>query len=535
MYKPLLYILCLCFCFACKQSTKSDTLSQSDKDRVEVITHLEKEFLGRVGIMQLKKPYLISNRIFNVYNNLIPTYVELLDLKKVFKNHKSSTKFGLERQIAVLDSVKTFVAYQFDENEQTIYKLVNYTSDYVYIDDMEVSYFDLTTKMNTIDTYLFQQKLFVHNKETDKAVTFHFNSNGTFTKVEEPTQFNFKALKEYKHVDEFLANYNRRVVKAKNGLIIRDSLGAKIGKYNFLESVSVLEYGKESITITDNGKKIKGVKAKVIINPKTLKKDQNYFVPKSNIGYVFTGFLYKDETEEQNYVYDYFGLKLSQHNEYITPFSLKELFDIKTVNIKNYKNRVIKTPNVKDVTKLYKTNKTISLKAENGNVVKYKDTTYSNREFEPTKLFYVSEDQDFRDAYIVNYQMLFDYRHFYFVDKQTGETTNTYFGGYPYASPNKDIIISVDYDAECPSQRTLFIDKMANNKLIKVLQVHFDTEKQKELNFVKTTDKNELYWLSNTEFIVKFWGATECYDDTTNYFYFKFKLKQSLLDILELY
>ena len=49
---------------------------------------------------------------------------------------------------------------------------------------------------------------------------------------------NFKALKEYKHVDEFLANYNRRVVKAKNGLIIRDSLGAKIGKYNFLESVS---------------------------------------------------------------------------------------------------------------------------------------------------------------------------------------------------------------------------------------------------------------------------------------------------------
>lgn len=521
-------IISLLFLACKKQESKVEILANK---KAAVIESLEKDFLGQVGTFNLRKPYLISTRIFNTYNNLTEDRIGLVSAKSIFKNYKETTKFGLEVEILFSENFRTFVVYKYDENEQMHYKLVTYTNDYVYIDAIDVSFFDLITKMNETEAYVYDSKLFVHNKNTGKSVAYIVNSKGVFEKQKTPVQFNYLPLKVFKNVDEAIIHTGKRVVKAKKGLIIRDSIGNKIGKFNYLDAISVLKYDKDLITVKDNGKIIKGFKAKVIVNPNQLKKSQNFFISKSNTGYVFSGYLFEDDTAEENDVYKYFGITLD--NEYLYPFSLKELLNMEPVHIKPYLHKVIKTTLITDVTKLYKTDKRVELVAENGKKVIYKDTTYANREYEPSKVFSVSEDVSFENKFVVNYQMLFDYRHFYFIDKQTGELVDTYFGGYPHVSPNKELVISVDYDAECPNQRTLFIDKIVNNKIVKKLQIHFDTSEQKGLQLVKTSDKNEVYWLNNKSFIVKFWGATDCYDSTEDYFYYKFILKDQLFTILE--
>ena len=83
-------------------------------------------------------------------------------------------------------------------------------------------------------------------------------------------------------------------------------------------------------------------------------------------------------------------------------------------------------------------------------------------------------------------------------------------------------------------QCNVIIDKITNNKIIKSVEIYYNLEDNNEyIDLEKTTDINEIYWLSNTEFIIKFWGATECYSDSESYFYYKYKIKQPLLDVLE--
>lgn len=513
------------------QNNSGVSVKTNVKDRTAFIQKLENEFLGRVGYLEPKKPHVITSRNFKTYNNLSEERVIELELRTIFKNNKTTSQFGLAQDIGFSKAMKSFVAYQYDENEQMQYKLINYTTNYDFIDAIDVSCYDLTKKMNQTETYVFGNRLFVHNKDTNKAVEYLLKMDGTFVMKEEPVKFNYLVLKEFKYLDLYLGQFNKRVVKAKNGLIIRDSLGNKIGKYNYLDIISVLSYSEEKMKIVDNGKTINGTKTEVIINPKLLKQEQNFYIDNTNKGYVFSGFLFDDIEDDENEVYDYQGLSTSTQDYML--FSLKELFTIEQVKLNNELSGVVKTAKLKDVTKQYKVDKTITLTSENGTQVKFKDTTYHS-EYEPTKSYSVNEDVNFKNTFIVSSSMLFDYQRFYFIDKRNGNELDTYFGGYPHVSPNNNIVISVDYDAECPNQRSLFIDKIVNGKIIKVLSIHLDTEKLTELDFVKSTDQNEIYWLSNTSFIMKFWGATTCYDDSDNYFYYKFKIKDNLLNILDI-
>jgi len=521
------FIFLIALVFSCKQSIP--VVSEANKtDRTEFIKTLEKDFLGRVGIMTYTKPYLISNRIFKTYNNLDSIQAKELSMTSIFKNHKPTSKFGLERQIGLKKDINTFVAYQFDENEQMIYKLVNYNKNYDVIDAIEVSYFDLSTKMNATETYMYNDTLYVDNKIKGLENVYIFQEDGTFKKVENPTPFNYKPLKSYNHKDEYLAQFEKRVVQAKNGLIIRDSLGEKIGKFNYLETVSVLEYSKDIKTVIDEGKTIKGRTVKVILDLKALKKDANFHLNTSNIGYVFEGFLFNNPTTEIE-AYKYAGITVNKN--YIVQVSLVELFDVKPVKLNNYLNKVVKKPEIKNVTKRYKINDLVTLTSKNNNTVTFKDTTYQS-EFEPRKTFSVFEDSNFKNQFVVGSTMLFSYQEFRFLDKTTGENLDHFYGGYPHVSPKGDIVISVYYDDECPNQRTLFIDKIKDGKIIKKVEIFYALDSKSDINFIETTNRNELLWLSNTEFIIKFWGATECYDNSNNYFYYKYKIKDNLLDIL---
>lgn len=522
------FIIFIAIIFSCKES--NHVVSEaSNTERTEFIKTLKKDFLGRVGIMTYTKPYLISNRIFKTYNNLDSIQARELSMTSIFKNSKSTSKFGLERQIGLKKDINTFVAYQFDENEQMIYKLVNYTKNYDVIDAINVSYFDLTTKMNATETYMYSDTLYVDNKIKGLESVYVFQNDGTFNQIENPEPFNYKPLKQYNHLEVYLEQFEKRVVKAKNGLLIRDASGIEIGKFNYLETISVLDYSEEVKSVSDDGQIIKGRIVKVIKNPRALNKEANFYINSSNIGYVFEGFLFHNPTTDIE-TYKYAGLTVNK--DYLVQISLEELFDVKPIKLKNYLNKVIKTPVINNVTKLYKKDRLVTLTAENENVVTYKDTTYQS-EYEPTKTFSVFEDSNFKNNFIVGSTMLFSYQEFRFIDKKTGAKNDYYYGGYPYVSPNGNMVISVDYDGECPNQRTLFIDSIKDGKIIKKVEIFYNLDENSEIDFVNTTNQTEIFWLSDKSFILKFWGATGCYDDTDNYFYYKYELKDELLDLLE--
>ncbi|MFQ3239721.1 MAG: hypothetical protein ACI9NI_002034 [Olleya marilimosa] len=530
--KKFIYIMVLLVGFGCKQSkSQLDNATESVSIiNADFIENFENDFLSSVAVADLKKPCLITSRSFNTFNILSKDQSKALNINQIFRKHDTISKFGIALDVRFNNDFKSFVVYQFDEDQKMLYKLVNYTNKYQFIDAIDVSYYDLTTQMNQTETYVYNNKLFVHDKQLNKATHYYLKPNGIFEKQSDSITFNYLPLIDYQTLDHFKANFEQRIVKAKDGLIIKDSLGNNVGNYEYLETVSVIDYTADKTKIIDNGQIIYSRNAKVIINPKALKKDQNFYIDKANIGYVPEAYFFKPYSDDGNH-YNYDGLTIKKNA--LHPIALNELFDVKQVNINDYKNRVLYQPNSIDVTKLYKKDKVLTLLAKNGKKVVYKDTTY-NSEFSPTKTYSVTKNPGFNDMFLVHYHMVFDYQRFDFISQSTGELLGQYAGGYPYVSPKKDMVVSIDYDTECPSQRTLFIDKIVDDKIIKTFELYYNLEENYDhITFEKTSDDLELYWLSNTEFIVKFWGASECYSDSDNYFYYKYKIKQQFLEMLE--
>ena len=530
--KVIYYILLFVLVLGCKKTDKQMVTPAVKKavDNSAFIDRFEDEFLGSVGYVDLKKPHLITSRLFNTFSIFSEEDNKVLETQKLFNTQDTITKFGMALNINFSKAFKAFVIYKFIEDQVMDYKLVTYTNNYQFIDAIDVSYYNLTHKINQTETYVYNNKLFVYDKQLNKAIHYYLSPNGTFEKQSDSIKFNYLPLIDYQTLDYFKVNFDQRIVKSKNGLIIRDSLGNKVGKFEYLNTVSVIEYSDNKTKIIDNDQVVYSRKAKVIINPEVLKKDENFYIDNTNIGYVPEAYFFKTYSNDGNH-YNYDGLSVKGKN--LQPIALSELFDVKQVDINEYKNRVLYQPNSIDVTKLYKKDNVLTLLAENGKKVVYKDTTY-NSEFSPTKTYSVFKNSGFKDVFLVHYHMVFDYQRFDFISQETGGLLDQYAGGYPHVSPKKDIVISIDYDTECPSQRTLFIDKIVDGKIIKAFELYYNLEENYDhITFEKISDDTEVYWLSNKEFIVKFWGASECYSDSENYFYYKYKIKQQFLELLE--
>lgn len=448
------------------------------------------------------------------------------DYDKTHQSYNLSKDYALDEKLKIkalyrLDvskNYKTLLLFNQHSNSGSFLSLINYSNDYKTIFDIKVianyrlkfeaAFYVSTNEFNLKSYYYYDGKM------VTKFTSYVIDKNG---KIE---------FKENKYP----IAQNTRAVKAKNGLIIRDALGNKIGKFDFGDAITVESYAEKDTTIIDNGKKIKGKLAKVILDYDAYLKQLLNPSIVYKVGYVFDGFLFNNEINEDE-AYRYAGL--SFNNKYVVPFNLKELFEIEQVKLDKYLNRIVKVPLIEDVTSLYKKNKLVTLKAENGKQSQFKDTTYQS-EYSPTKTHNVLLDSNFKDRFIVGYHMIFSNQYYDFVSKTNGEILDTYIGGYPHVSPNKNYVVSIDYDMECPNERTLFLDKIVDGKIIKTIEIYYSLEDYLKLNFVKTTDKNEIYWLNNKEFIVNFWGATECYDNTENHFYYKYKIKEPLLELFDI-
>ena len=470
--------------------------------------------------LQLDTVISITKRGFRFYDYDKSHHLYHLSKEYALDKH---LKTKIIHKLSVSKNFKTLLFYSVQANVGSFFSVINYSNDYKSILDVKIVY-PYKTNSETV-FYFYDSNFNIKSYYYDDGV---MKTTYDYFLIDENGKISFKEKK-------IAVRENTKTVKASSGLIIRDSVGNQIGKLNFLDNVTILKYSENDTIIYDQGKPIKGKKAKIILDYQAYLKHLLMPSVNYNYGYVFDGYLFDSYCEETNFAYKNSGLSIK--GKEMLPICLEDLFEINVVDISKYKNKIIKTPQIQDITKDYKHDKTLKIIADNGEKLVYKDTTY-NSEYSPTKTFSLYQDQDFSNTFIVGSSMVFSYQNFIFINKKNGDIKNTYEGGYPYASPNKDYVVSIDYDSECLSQRTVFIDKIKNDKIEKrfmlfynlgdYLDSDFDTNK-----FLNKTAE-EIYWISNKEFIIKFMSISDCYESGDHCFYLKYKLKDSFFNILEI-
>ncbi|WP_299890533.1 hypothetical protein [uncultured Lacinutrix sp.] len=336
---------------------------------------------------------------------------------------------------------------------------------------------------------------------------------------------------------EEISSLDRRTVKAENGLNIRDSLGNKIGKLVFGQDIYILDYSKEVKDINDNEKTITGRTAKIVTkwSNKSIKTSENsykhnWYVLKENIGYVFDGFLYKNNKgNNEDSLYDYGFLVVGEKGE-DSKIDLSELLDIEEVSLNRYKNRIINELKFKQPKTFIKENKTIELPFNNGEKLVLKDSTYQS-EYNPTKSYGVFYHKDFPNSYIVTESMFFMPNIHTELSIKTGDTLNK-FNGYPYISPNKKYAVLVTHDlTECYHDTYFEVHKKELNGIYKSMLSFYPTSWSypfKKNNQSSMDDVFTINWLSDNEFIINAVDYIEdCYDpeQLSKPYYLKFKIK----------
>ena len=432
-------------------------------------------------------------------------------------------KTKIIHNLCVSKNFKTLLFYSVQANVGSFFSVINYSNDYKAILDVKIVY-PYKTNSETV-FYFYDSNFNIKSYYYDDGV---MKTTYDYFLMDENGEISFKEKKS-------AVRENTKTVKASSGLIIRDSIGNQIGKLNFLDNVTIEKYSEKDTIIYDQGKPVKGKKAKIILDYQAYLK--HLLMPSVSYkhGYIFDGYLFDSYCEENNFANMYSGLSIN--GKEVLPICLEDLFDIKIVDINKYNNKIIKTPQIKDITKDHRQDKTLKITSENGEVIVFKDTTY-NSEYSPTKTFSLYQDKDFSNTFVVGSSMIFLNQNFKFIDKQTGEIVDTYEGGYPFVSPKKNYVVSIDYDVECPSQRTVFIDKIKNDKIEKSFMLFYNLEDYLDSGFDSNKYLNdtaeEIYWISNSEFIIKFMSNSDCYESSDHCFYLKYKLKDSFYNILEI-
>ncbi|PIB30612.1 hypothetical protein [Maribacter sp. 4G9] len=318
-----------------------------------------------------------------------------------------------------------------------------------------------------------------------------------------------------------------RAVKAKNGLVVRDSLGEKIGKYNFGDFAIIKGYSEDSISIVDNGETINGRRAEVILDYQ--KYLNQFLVPSSenNIGYVFEGYLfdsngffsnqvdYKIEDPNLYYYANYILIGGQYHHSNI---NLKEFMEIVPVSLEKYLPKVIKEEVVYGDKYFANDKNSFELSFLNGTSKFIKDSVYKNQEYSPTSHNELFENKDLDNYYGV-FNSFFEEQYFYLLDKQDGKKVHQFID-YPLVSPKKEIIVSLStpFTYETASA-ILEITRINEEKFYHDVTVDF-------VNWNIPYNKH-IYWLSDIEFILKVQQVGRAFskEESPKFFYLKFKIK----------
>ena len=544
MMRFLLFLLVLLVGFSCKEENENTNKPIAEKVKtVDFLNSYELKtspLIDTISFLQPKNKYndfeglefsqklalqldtiiSITKRGFRFYDYDKSHHLYHLSKEYALDKH---LKTKIIHNLSVSKNYKTLLFYSVQANVGSFFSVINYTNDYKSILDVKVVY-PYKTNSETV-FYFYDSNFNIKSYYYDDGV---MKTTYDYFLMDENGKISFKEKKS-------AVREHTRSVKASSGLIVRDSIGNQIGKLNFLDKVTIEKSSENDTIIYDQGQPIKGKKAKIILDYQAYLKHLLIPTESYNHGYIFDGYLFDSYCGQTNFAYKNSGFSIK--GKEVLPICMDDLFEINVVDISKYKNNIIKTPKIQDITKDYKQDNTLKIIADNGEKLVYKDTTYHS-EYSPTKTFSLYQDQDFPNTFLVGSSMVFSYPNFIFINKENGSINDVYEGGYPYVSPNKDYVVSIDYDLECLSQRTVFIDRIKNDKIEKSFMLFYDLEDYLESDFdisqFLNKTEEEIYWISNKEFIIKFMSNSDCYESSDHCFYLKYKLKDSFYNILEI-
>ncbi|MFK7748633.1 MAG: hypothetical protein AB8B65_09595 [Kordia sp.] len=520
-FKKYTYIFVF-MCFGCtntvKEKVQKATVSNTSKS-----TNLS--FVDSVQTIRTEKPFQIPQYHSNG-RLLTQNEFQQLQLATVFGEYIAKHEYRLLGNLALSNNYKTLLFGASDNVNFGSTFIVTYSKNYNLVSHKLANHHGKKGP-STLRTFFANNSLFVENTELNTSAEFIFDQNGTITPSDKPVTF-----KGYRYLDKFqgyLHQMPKRTVKAKSGLIIRDKKGNPIGKTVFGETVYIVNYTKDSITIKDEGKTIKAPKARIVLDPTKVTQGKDFYIEPSNIGYVFSGFLfdyYGNHTNENSlYGYDYLRLGNTKLEENAT-INLRDLFDIKRVDFKKYQDKISKSPKSSAIDIIYRKGKVLTLPFDNGEKLVLKDTTY-NSEYNPTRSYSMSFHESFPNSYLVSETMFFTEEKYTVLSKKTGDTIQKFIG-YPHISPSKEYSVAVFPEFECMQQTFIIVTKLVDGKYENYASIQTNS-----WSYPYKFDANDImkdvfsiYWVSETEFILYAKNPEECYmENPTDYFYLKYKIK----------
>lgn len=523
------YLIFLVFIFVVALSigcggNVNESSSKSKPLRENPITGKQKinlDFLDSIELIDSNNPFKIWS--YRLGKGTVISKEKLRQLKP-FRVFNSNHRYELFGRINFSTSFKTIVFSDYDNERYSSLQLITYGSNDEVVDSLMVYQHDNLTSISSYETYVLKDKIFVEDTASDTAEEYEIDAQGKFIKNIRPVTF-----KHYRYLDKFkgsLYEMPQRIVKAKNGLIFRDSLNNRIGKLDFGETVYIVGYTNDTIAVNDDGKILKDVKAKIVIDPKAVQTGDNFYIEPSNIAYVFASFLFKNESEnddEEHYSYD--GLSVGKSES--STIDLSEIFEVEEINFTKYRNRIVKRPEIEIPGAPIKKDGVLKIPFENGNVLTLRDTTYLS-EYSPARHFNVSFHQDFKDAYVVGESMFFDEDTYTVLSKETGDTLHQ-FSGYPHLSPNGKYTVSVTHDFECIQATYLQLYKLNEQQKYD----HYVGLSVSSWSYPFKVNSNDeiiedlsIYWLSDDEFILKVKNPEDCdLGEVIKVFYLKYKIK----------
>jgi hypothetical protein len=443
-----------------------------------------------------------------------------LDQVKEVKDNLMLAKVYVAYRLQLKESFQTVVFRIWTNPKKPTSFLVNYSPDFKITGTHLTSYYHSEDDFK--QTRIRSKELFSDTKVGNRTShrRFLFTDTGKIVAQQGKSREQLRREGIYIH---------SRMVKARNGLIIRDKEGKRIGKFDFGAEVDILEYIGDSTSFFDEGRRVSGRKAKVILDYDAFQchlQVPSYSYPS---GYVFEGFLFVNIGQTEAYgedCYDYTynkpyqweSLYIGKNSAYKSNINLKEFLDIKRVKLSDYESKIQKRESF--IEQHYQTNSEdgIKLNFDDGSSRVLKDTVYENREYSPTQHYQKFKSKNFEDAYLI-LNSFFEDHHFDLLDKKNGDTIFS-FEEYPFLSPNRKMAISLKTPFTYDEGTSLieFIP-IKNNTFRVYAKVEF-------INWNLPNDKS-VYWLSDNEFILKVKEVEDAFSNEENaqFYYLKIKFK----------
>jgi hypothetical protein len=310
-----------------------------------------------------------------------------------------------------------------------------------------------------------------------------------------------------------------RPVKNKQGALVTNSKGEVIDTIAYAEDVYIIKYDAT-----------KG-NALVARSYTLYLDDLQVLHDSTNFGYVSTNHLYKsngfnysssqyvEAADDPAYLYYYtHSLAIRDPFTGVTDLDIREFIEIERVEWNDYKDRIFVAEDsmVNSFFFPYQEGDVL-LAFDNGTSWNLKDTTYHNMEYQPTNHYQLVENNKFKNHYLI-YNSFFESYQFLLFHKQTADTTGV-FQGYPFVSPRRNYVVCFDTPYTYGKEVAYLELQTLNGK-------HYRHALSARFANWNVPRIKRIYWLSNTEFILKVKPVEDAYskEEDTAYFYLKFTI-----------